>query len=263
MSPARGNRIVITHVRLDDLDAGTRDATFDHLTALVGSSLTPDVAADESWAVADWTGRRDEICERASVYVARVGKDVVGFLAYEPEVLLDRHVITLIAGCIRPEWQSRGIAFAFNVRLLLRTWRRSRLQPTFLVARILNPKALHGWRRQLDDQRYFWPRIGDAPEPVAELAAIVTAYRQRHEPGVEFDPAGSVLKRRHLPGPRSTSPSGDLDVDQHYDKYADLESGDTVLMAIYLTRSLIASHLGRLVASLPRAVFIRPGRPTE
>ena len=249
----------IRHVVLKDLARAEADRLFEQLTDLAGVAMTPGVSAEQSWAVAEWQARREAMFEVASVYLAEVEGRTVGFLAYQHDELLDLSVLTLLVCCIDPEWQSHGIAFTLNLRLLLRTWRRSRLRPGFIVARVLNPKALDGWRSQLDDHRYFWPRIGDAPEPIPDLERVVAEYLRRHEPDTKFDWEGSVLKARHPPGDRVVSLSGNAVVDQHYDHFVDLDAGDTVLMAIYLDHSVIRVHLRRLLTVMPRVLFIRSG----
>ncbi|HKY15875.1 MAG TPA: GNAT family N-acetyltransferase [Microthrixaceae bacterium] len=250
----------VRHVRLATLPTAEADAVFDRLTDVVAASMTPGIPPERSWAVSEWEARRDQLIARSEVEIASIGDVVVGFLIYEFLVLAGRPTVLLIAGCVRPDWQSQGIGFALNFRLVLRTIARARGRGIWLVARILNPVALHAWRKQLHDASRVWPNLGEGPSPRPELERAAHEFVERYEPDSTFDPVTGVLKGRHPPGQRVHRPSGSSLVDDFYEAHVDLENGDTVLMVIDGSRTVMLAHAARIVASAPRGLRRAFGR---
>lgn len=250
---AHGPRFM--HRRLASLDAEQADSLFDQLTSVVAASLTPAESGPASWAAQDWRRRQDTIVRDCSLYEARCGDELVGFVAYRTERLLGRPTVDLVAACVRPEFQTSGLAYAMNARIIMRALAARPAAGCFIGAHVLNPVALNGWRVRVRDSANFYPHIGDVDPPNERLLRAAEEFAERHDRGLAFDSSTGVVTGKHLPGYRNIGPSGSTDVDHHFRRHVDSTRGDTVLMLMDGTVSTLISQAGTFATAIRRSVL--------
>lgn len=246
MTRGSGHGMQVRHSVFPEMSPTAANAVFDELTVVVGESMTPGVDPASSWAVHEWTERRDEVLAGWNVYVAAVDGEVEGFITYQLIDLDGRLGVLIGVGCVRPAYQSQGLAYELNFRLLMRALVRSRGRGCFIVARMLNPAALHGWRKQVHDRTRCYPYLGSGPHPGRTVERAAARFVEEHEATSVFDPTTGVLKARHPAGPRATRPSGSAEVDAYFRDHVDVDAGDTVLMVIDINRRGLLSQLGTI-----------------
>jgi hypothetical protein len=248
------DRVVVRHQRLAAMPPDAADALFDQLTPVVAASMTPGVDPDQSWAVSDWLSRRDDVVANWNVYVASVGGRPQGFLTYRMVELDGRPAVVLGVACVHPTHQSRGIAFTLNLRMFLRSLVRSRGRGVVIIARVLNPVAMRGWRERVHDPTLAWPYLGSGPPPGPAVERLAHHFAAQFEEDSVFDTETGVLKGRHVAGPRATHSSGSAEVDAFYEAHVDIDGGDTVLMVIDADHRALLGHARTILSSSIRAM---------
>jgi hypothetical protein len=250
----RADRVAVRHQRLASMTPGAAGQLFDQLTSVVAASMTPGVDPDQSWAVDEWVSRRVDVLANWNVYVASVDGRPQGFLTYRMIDIDGRPAVLLGVACVHPTHQSRGIAFTLNLRMFVRTVARSRGRGVVIVARVLNPVAMHGWRERVHDPTKAWPYLGGGPRPGPAVERLALRFVEQFEADSVFDTETGVLKARHGAGPRPTHESGSPDVDAFYETHVDIDGGDTVLMVIDVDRRALLVHAATIASSSIRAM---------
>lgn len=250
--------IEIRHVRFDRLSPQGRRSLFDEMTSVVASSITPGSSLEHSWAARDWSRRRDAVVSHSLACVAREDGMLVGFVTYRMEALAGRPLLHLQVACVAPTHQAGGLGFQMTARILFRALRRRPWAGLYVGGHVINPVALRGWMMRVRDSRSCYPRIGDVAPPNDSLVSAACEMAECHDPGLAFDKTTGVVAGKHLPGPRPPTSSGDRDFDDHYARYVDPGRGDSVLMLLDLSRTVILSHLPDLTRAAWR--MVRPHR---
>lgn len=261
---SREPKIRLHHGRLASIPDRERDLLMDGFCVVAVAALTPGSSVEESWVSADWKARRDWIIENCSAQWATSGTDVVGFIVYRTMRLAGRPAVYLNAASVLPEYQSRGVAFAINARIVFRSMAAARFAPVVVVAHILNPIAMKGWWSRLNDQKAFYPQITGV-EPPVHLREIAEEFAAEVDEGLEFDPATGVVKGRHPVGSRPARESGHPGIDSLYQRHVCLDAGDTVVMVVDLSHRTILAGFGELLRAIHRSatVALHPARRTQ
>lgn len=257
-------KIELHHRRLASVTASERDRLMDEFCRVAVVALTPETSREDSWVSADWASRSEWITEHCSVQWATCGPDVVGFLAYRTMQLAGRPAVHLVAASVLPEYQGKGVAFAINARIVFRSLAAARFASVVVVAHILNPIAMKGWWSRLNDQGAFYPQITDA-EPPLLLRRVAEEFAAEVDEGFDFDPDTGVVKGRHPSGSRPTLESGHRGIDSLYQDNVCLDSGDTVVMVVDLSRRTILGGFGELLRAVYRSatVALHPARRSQ
>lgn len=246
-------RVSITHARFATLGDDQAHTLFEELMAVAMSSVTEA-------ATRDLEGRRRGLLNHASVYMARADGRIVGFVIYRMGSLVGRPSAHLVAACLLPEYQGRGVASALNARIVLRLLRTRPFSPVFVVAHIMNPVALEGWRSRIRNRTYFYPRIAGSAPPNPTLVAAALEFATEHDFDCNFDLDTGVVHGRLLPGSAPKARSKDPSVNQHFDSWVDPERGDALLMVVDGGRRMILTQVGELCVALSRVIGSRLGK---
>jgi hypothetical protein len=250
----------LQHFSLGRLDDEQARHKLEELGRVVHRAATPELEPGTGWASERWRQRLDDL-RHVDGYQATKGDRVVGFVLYRTFPLCDRRALQLFSAYVLPDHQGLGLAFAMNARIVFRELTRHPLAHHYLVAPMMVPIALRGWRDRIADGRWFYPAMpGSEPPSDSLVHAATTAAAQRYATST-FDARHGVLHGLTPARDRPPADSGDATVDQHFHDHVDPRRGDAVLMVIDASAAMVLASLGRLAAAAPRAWSARRREP--
>ena len=252
-SPRRGSGdLRLQHFSLGRLDDEQARRKLDELGRVVHRAATPELEPGTGWASERWQQRLDDL-RHVDGYQATKGDRIVGFVLYRTFPLCDRRALQLFSAYVLPDHQGLGLAFAMNARIVFRELSRHPLAHHYVVAPMMVPIALRGWRDRIADGRWFYPRMPGSEPPSDSLThAATTAASQRYSAST-FDAIHGVLHGLTPPRDRPPADSGDDAVDRHFHEHVDPRRGDAVLMVVDASAAMVLASLGRLATAAPRA----------
>ncbi len=250
--------VSISYQRMAKLSSERAEALLDEMRAVMLQTACPEDMTPASWAYRHFESRRRSMRANSDVYLfhSEDGK-LVGFLVHEITRLRGRPCIELQAGYVTPDYQGRGLAFAVNVRMLLRGIARAPMSGVYVMGVVGSAIAVRGWRDRIATDAHFYPRLpgADVPSPSLVEAAkdfAASAYSDR-----VFDEGCGRLHGVTSPRYTRFAECGDESVDAWFVKNVNPLEGDAVVMLIDVSVGLLISHITKLVRAVPRSLGVR------
>jgi L-amino acid N-acyltransferase YncA len=246
----------VRRIHLAGLATETASGLLEQVGRLVVGVATPDLPAGTGWMAEEWAARGQSASD-ATLWTATLGDALVGCMFVSELELDGTRALFLQSAYVHPALQGRGVGFALNARMALRELLRHPFGSRWVVAALMSPVALAGWRSRLSPGAAY-PGLGDT-DLRPELTSVAAAAAAQLYPTVPFDPATGVLHGRTPPRSGRVTPSGDQFVDAHFEQHVDPAAGDAVLMVLDGRRSEVVRCLGRVPGALLRSISVRAG----
>ena len=217
-------------VRVRDLSVTASLSLFESMRQVAAAAVRSDLG-DSSWLEERWPARWLEF-RGLTTFTAYAGNQLVGFMWVTHRTVSPLNFVQLQAAYILPEFQGQGVGFALNARMFFREIAFQPRRSTFIIADVVSPIALHGWRSRARLSGSFYPVIhDDGPVPTVLRSAACQAAREFYG-DARFNPSTGVLHERTAPRPQSYRWSGDGQVDRYFRDLVSAQDGDACLVVM-------------------------------